>query len=88
MTYPHSVEAPAPGMPLSNFGIYEKKGVGKKNSVAALTQTCDYQNDDDDFGSINCVCSFINTTTLIPAYEACISKIRNDDKDHWKHRIQ
>jgi hypothetical protein len=48
-------------------------------SVVSLTTTCDAQNDDDDSGYINCVCSGPNATTEIPACEACVANYDTND---------
>ncbi len=52
-------------------------------SVITLTQTCDRQNDDNDNGYINCVCSSTNAASEIPACEACVANFdRNDGHDN------
>ncbi|EHK98486.1 hypothetical protein M7I_5690 [Glarea lozoyensis 74030] len=47
--------------------------------VTQLTQQCDTQNNDIDSGYINCVCSYNNAASLIPACEACIANYDTND---------
>ncbi|KAJ9144515.1 hypothetical protein NKR23_g5927 [Pleurostoma richardsiae] len=47
--------------------------------VTRLTRTCDRQNDDDDSGYINCVCSADNAQTAIPLCEACVAVYDTND---------
>ncbi|KAH7346565.1 hypothetical protein BKA65DRAFT_384601, partial [Rhexocercosporidium sp. MPI-PUGE-AT-0058] len=52
-------------------------------TVVNLTETCDRQNNDNDSGYINCVCSGTNAAAEIPACEACIANFdRNDGSDN------
>ncbi|GME37114.1 hypothetical protein GTA08_BOTSDO09872 [Neofusicoccum parvum] len=49
-------------------------------STVDLTTQCDRQNDDDDSGYINCVCSASNASSFVPACEACVAA--NDEADN------
>ncbi|KAL1624709.1 hypothetical protein SLS56_007685 [Neofusicoccum ribis] len=49
-------------------------------STIDLTTQCDRQNDDDDSGYINCVCSASNASSFVPACEACVAA--NDEADN------
>ncbi|CZT46111.1 uncharacterized protein RSE6_06497 [Rhynchosporium secalis] len=52
-------------------------------SVVTLTETCDRQNNDNDSGFINCVCTGTNAASIIPACEACVANFdRNDGADN------
>ncbi|EKG13947.1 hypothetical protein MPH_08946 [Macrophomina phaseolina MS6] len=49
-------------------------------STVDLTTQCDRQNDDNDTGFINCVCSSSNASSFIPECEACVAA--NDEADN------
>ncbi|KAL2069690.1 hypothetical protein VTL71DRAFT_14369 [Oculimacula yallundae] len=52
-------------------------------SVVTLSETCDRQNNDNDSGFINCVCTGSNAASIIPACEACVANFdRNDGADN------
>lgn len=51
-------------------------------STVDITTRCDTQNDDDDSGYLNCVCSASNASSFVPECEACIAA--NDEADNGK----
>jgi hypothetical protein len=51
-------------------------------SVVTLSNTCDRQNNDNDAGYLNCVCTSQDASSQIPLCEACVAANDNDGRDN------